>query len=403
MKLESQNWSKETRYLALIFSIAVLIGILWYFRGIINPLVVAAIIAYLLHPAVHFLSSQTRLSHALSVIIVYTFSFLLIGALLALLMPVLVRQVQIIEVDVESLLLSYEEFISTPLLIFRWTVFPNQFLPELPEISPDFLTPLMTNFFTILEVVTKNFIWVLILVVSIYYFLQDGNKIQNWVINLAPEPYQEDVAEIIEQLHHVWSDYLRSQLVFMLAVAFMDSIVWLGIGLPGAIILGVITGLTSFVHEIGAIVSGILSVLAALIGGSLFLPISNLWFAVLVFILYLILTTIKNIWLRPIIVGRHVHLHAGIVFLVVIAALIFHGALAAFLVVPVLVSLLVIGRYLRRRILGLPPFPKGQASGVYALLSPSGSQNKVPDKILESENPLTSSDQVQKQGPGEKE
>ena len=400
---ESRNWSKETRYLALIFSIAVLIGLLWYFRGIINPLVVAAIIAYLLHPAVHFLSSRSRLSHALSVIIVYTFSFVLIGALLALLMPVLVRQVQIIEVDVESLLLLYEEFISTPLVIFRWTIFPNQFLPELPEIPPDFLTPVMANFFTILEVVTKNFIWVLILIVSIYYFLQDGNKIQNWVINLAPEPYQEDVAEIIEQLHHVWSDYLRSQLVFMLAVAFMDSIVWLGIGLPGAIILGVITGLTSFVHEIGAIVSGILSVLAALIGGSLFLPISNLWFAVLVFILYLILTTIKNIWLRPIIVGRHVHLHAGIVFLVVIAALIFHGALAAFLVVPVLVSLLVIGRYLRRRILGLPPFPKGQASGVYALLSPSGSQNKVPDKILESENPLTSSDQVQKQGPGEKE
>ena len=400
---ESRNWSIETRYLALIFSIAVLIGILWYFRGIINPLVVAAIIAYLLHPAVHFLSSRTRLSHALSVIIVYTFSFLLIGAVLALLMPVLVKQVQIIEVDVESLLLSYEEFISTPLVLFRWTIFPNQFLPELPEISPDFLTPVMANFFTILEVVTKNFIWVLILIVSIYYFLQDGNKIQNWFINLAPDPYQEDVAELIEQLRHVWSDYLRSQLVFMLAVAFMDSIVWLGIGLPGAIILGAITGLTSFVHEIGAIVSGILSVLAALIGGSLFLPISNLWFAVLVFILYMILTTIKNIWLRPIIVGRHVHLHAGIVFLVVIAALIFHGALAAFLVVPVLVSMLVIGRYIRRRILGLPPFPEGQASGAYALLSPSGSQNKAPDEILESKNSLTATGQAQEQGSSQKE
>lgn len=400
---ESHNWSKETRYLALIISIAVLIGILWYFRGIINPLVVAAIMAYLLHPAVHFLSSRTKLSHALSVIIVYVFSFVLIGALLALLMPVLVRQIQIIEFDVESLLLSYEEFISTPLVVFRWTIFPNQLLPELPEISTDFLTPLMTNFFTILEVVTKNFIWIMILIVSIYYFLQDGNKIQDWLINLAPEPYQGDVAEIIEQLRHVWSDYLRSQLVFMIAVAFMDSIVWLGIGLPGAIILGVITGITSFVHEIGAIVSGVLSVLAALIGGSLLLPISNIWFAVVVFILYMILTAIKNIWLRPIIVGRHVHLHAGIVFLVVIAALIFHGALAAFLVVPVLVSMLVVGRYLRRRILGLPPFPEGQASGAYALLSPSRSQNKLPDELLDSDNHLPAPVEVHEGGLDENE
>ena len=83
----------------------------------------------------------------------------------------------------------------------------------------------------------------------------------------------------------------------------------------------------------------------------------------------MILTGVKNIWLRPVIVGRHVHLHAGIVFVVVIAALVFHGPLSAFLVVPVLVSLLVIGRYLRRRILGLPPFPPGQDPSSYFKVS----------------------------------
>jgi len=79
----------------------------------------------------------------------------------------------------------------------------------------------------------------------------------------------------------------------------------------------------------------------------------------------MILTGIKNIWLRPIIVGRHVHLHAGIVFVVVIGALVFHGPLAAFLVIPVLLSLLVVSRYLHRRILGLPPFPEGQDPDFY--------------------------------------
>ena len=377
---ENSHWSKETRYLALVGVITVLIGILWYFRGIINPLVVAAIIAYLLHPAVDFVATKIRISHSLAVILVYVTSILLLGAVFALLTPVLVRQIQIIEWDLESFLLVYEDFISTPLIFFRWTFTPGQFLPALPEISPDLLTPLMNNLFTILEAVTKNFVWVLVVVVSIYYLLQDGHKVQTWIVRFAPETYRQDAVRIFEQLRHVWSDYLRSQLVFMFFVGLIDSIVWLAIGLPGAIILGVITGLTSFVHEIGAVVSGVLSVLAAYIGGSSFLPISNLWFAFLVSLLYLILTFIKNIWLRPVIVGRHVHLHSGIVFLVVLGALVFHGPLAAFLVVPVLVSLLVIGRYLRRRIFGLPPFPEGQVPGDYFLLTPAAEDVKIPEK-----------------------
>jgi predicted PurR-regulated permease PerM len=173
----------------------------------------------------------------------------------------------------------------------------------------------------------------------------------------------------------------------MFVVGLVDSIVWLIIGLPGAIFLGVLTGLTSFVHEIGAIISGILSVGVALLLGSHFLPITNFWFAVLVLILYLILTAIKNLWIRPVIVGRHVHLHSGIVFVIIIAALLFFGALAAFVAVPIFVSLLVIGRYLRRRIIGLPPFAAGEDPDSYFLLEPRKTEPVIESKSsVESEN-----------------
>ena len=362
---KNQNWPKETRYLAFIGLLISLIGIVWYFRGIINPLIVAAIFAYVLHPIVDYLATRTRMSYTLSVFLVYLFSILLFGGILATLTPVLVNQIRVIEVDLESLLVNYEELTTTPVTIFGATIFPGQFLPHLPTASIDLLTPLMDNLFAIVEAVTKNFIWIMVVMVCLYYFLLDGSKVQMGFIRIAPEEFRSDINHLYEQLRHVWSDYLRSQLVFMFVVGSLDSIVWLAIGLPGAIILGLLTGITSFVHEIGAVVSGVLSVLAAFFGGSSFLPISNFWFTVLVFILYMVLTGIKNIWLRPVIVGRHVHLHAGIVFVVVLAALIYHGPLAAFLVVPVLVSLLVVGRYLRRRILGLPPFPTGQDPSSY--------------------------------------
>ncbi len=371
---EYNSWAKETRYLTLVAVILAVIGIVWYFRGVITPLMISAIFAYILHPAASFLGARTRLSYSASVVVVYMLSLLILVAGLALLTPILVNQVRAIELDLESLLNYYENFLTTPIDLFNWHIYPEQFFPQIPTVSTDLITPFMNTIFAIIEAVTKNSVWVLVILVSVYYFLQEGHKIQKWIVHIAPKEYWSDIELLYDQLRHVWSDYLRSQLVFMFVVGLVDSIVWLAVGLPGAIILGFLTGITSFVHEIGAIVSGVLSVLAALIGGSSFIPISNLWFAVLVFVLYVILTGIKNIWLRPIIVGRHVHLHAGIVFIVVIAALIFHGPLAAFLVVPVLVSLMVIGRYLRRRIIGLSPFPAGQDPRSYFSITIPGNQ-----------------------------
>jgi predicted PurR-regulated permease PerM len=364
-----QPWNKTTRILAFLGIVVVLILAFWYFSGIISPVVIAAIFAYVLHPAVDFLTTKTKISHSRGVFIVYVVSLLLIAALLAWLTPELIQQLRVLVLELEELQIFYAEFLTKPVVVFGETIYLDQYLPALSTNTTDFVTPVFENVGTIVTIVTKNFLATLIILVSTYYFLADGHRIQPLVEQLVPENDREDIHYLYEQLRHVWADYLRSQLVFMFVVGLVDSIVWLAIGLPGAIILGFLTGVTSFVHEIGAIVSGILSVLAALIGGSNFLAMSNFWFAVLVFGLYMVLTGIKNIWIRPIVVGRHVHLHAGVVFVVVIAALIFHGALAAFLVIPVLVSLLVVGRYLRRQILGLPPFPPSQDPAQYFILS----------------------------------
>ena len=136
---------------------------------------------------------------------------------------------------------------------------------------------------------------------------------------------------------------------------------WL-IGLPGAVILGLLTGLFSLVPEIGPLVAGALAAIVALSEGSTLLPLSNGWFALLVIGLYLLLINFKNIWLRPRVMGRSVNLNEGLVFVAIIAAVIFGGVLGALIIVPVLASAIVIGRYLRARILGLDPFPPEQVS-----------------------------------------
>ncbi len=351
-------WSKEIRIAA--FGLAALGGLafLWFFRGLLSPLAISAIFAYVLYPVVGFLTARTRLKRTGAVIVVYLLTIVILLAVPAVLTPVIVNQVQEFELDFESLMENYQMYIDQPFVLGAWVIYPNQFMPAMSDVSVDSLNPIFESSLKAVEIITTNLIWVLVSLVTIFYMMLDGHRLVHWIIRIAPHEFRPDARILINQLRMVWSDYLRSQLAFMLVVGVVDSIVWLAIGLPGAVFLGLLTGLTSFVHEIGAIVSGILSVGVALLLGSHFLPMSNFWFAVLVLILYLILTAIKNVWIRPVIVGRHVHLHSGVVFVIILGALVFYGALAAFIAVPVFVSFLVVGRYLRRRILGMPPFAK---------------------------------------------
>jgi len=368
--MQENRWSSEVRITAFLLAVIFFVALLWLFRGAISPLVISAIIAYVLSPISDFLYDKTRLSRKLAVTIVYVVAILILLAIPASITPVVINQVQGIDVNIAELIRSYDQLVTSPIHIFQWVIFPNQFLPTIPDTPSEYFSPIAEYTLHYVEEISKNIFWVLVSLVSIYYLMVDGHKLSGWIIRVAPKEFRSDVDHLLQQLRQVWADYLRSQLAFMFVVGLVDSVVWLAVGLPGAIFLGVLTGLTSFVHEIGAVVSGVLSVGVAMLLGSHFIQISNFWFAVLVLILYLILTALKNLWIRPVIVGRHVHLHSGVVFVIIIAALIFYGALAAFVAVPIFVSMLVLGRYLRRRILGLPPFAEGEDPNSYFLLEP---------------------------------
>jgi predicted PurR-regulated permease PerM len=87
------------------------------------------------------------------------------------------------------------------------------------------------------------------------------------------------------------------------------------------------------------------------------MPASHFVVGLITLAVYLLLIGIKNFWLRPVIMGRSVHMHEALVLISILLATVLWGILGALLIVPVLASLAVIFDYLRRRILGLPPFP----------------------------------------------
>jgi len=140
----------------------------------------------------------------------------------------------------------------------------------------------------------------------------------------------------------------------VVGVAF--TIAWLIIGIPGALVLGVLAGLFTLIPDVGPFLAAVLAVGVALLEGSSWIPLSHFWVAGITILTYLVLINLKNFFVRPIVMGRSLHMNESLIFIAIMIATILGGIMGALLVVPLLASVVVIMEYLRRRILGLPPF-----------------------------------------------
>ena len=132
-------------------------------------------------------------------------------------------------------------------------------------------------------------------------------------------------------------------------------------------------GFLTLIPDVGPFLAAMSAVGVATLEGSnwSWMPASHFIVGLITLAVYLLLIGLKNFWVRPVIMGRSVHMHEALVLISILLATVLWGILGALLIVPVLASLAIIFDYLRRRILGLPPFPltepfistESQASG----------------------------------------
>jgi predicted PurR-regulated permease PerM len=198
--------------------------------------------------------------------------------------------------------------------------------------------------------------WLIFILVTTFYLLKDTEQIIEGLENLAPPGHREDFVRLREQITEVWNAFLRGQLLLGLAMVAITTSVCMSVGLPYAVVMGLIAGMMESVPNLGPVIALIPAVLVALFEGSSFLPLSNFWFAMLVFVLYLVIQQVENNLLVPRIMGSSLNLHP----LMVLIAVIFGGSLAGILgmplAAPVLATLRVLSRYIFRRLYDRDPF-----------------------------------------------
>ena len=356
---KDMQWSLPFRYTVGIILFIAFVALLFYAHDVVRNVAIAAFVAYLINPAVVYLSSSARMSRTAAVNVVFFTALILLVGVPATLAPIFYEEAQSVIRDLLDLSNQLSRILSEPVVIGPLVFHLEAWGQSLTQVQGAFLTPLPEDALQFLETTSVGVLWFLIILVSIYLFLSEWERMRASLFNFVVSEYRWEMEELYARIRRVWMAYLRGQIVLMIIVGVVFTIVWLVMGIPGALVLGMLAGLFTLVPDVGPFIAVIFAAGVALLEGSRWGPLAglpNFWVAGILVGVYLVLINLKNFFLRPIIMGRSVHMNEGLIFSAILIATILEGILGALLVVPLLASVVIIAGYIQRKVLGLPAF-----------------------------------------------
>jgi predicted PurR-regulated permease PerM len=189
-------------------------------------------------------------------------------------------------------------------------------------------------------VVVESLTFVLLTAFSTLFLLYDGRRIWEWTLKLVPAAARPGVAGAGPRAWQTLTAYVRGTVL----VALIDAI-FIGLGIyfldvPMAVPLAVFIFLFSFIPLVGAVASGALAVVVALVTQGVFT-------AVMTLIVVLAVQQIEGHILQPFILGRAVRVHPLAVVLSVAAGGMVAGIGGAVVAVPLVAVTNTVVGYLR--------------------------------------------------------
>lgn len=352
------TWSQPFRYWILTTCTIFAGYLIWFLQDMFAPLIISALMAYVLNPFVSYVADNTGRSRSFVVGIMFLLGITLLIVLPILLFPPFIDGLDILVNDLEQFLIQTEETLNQPIVVLGQSINFGDILPDLTEFVPD-LSLILENAAHLLETTSVNFLWFLIILVAMYYFLRDWNELRSWIYTHVPTPYKPDAQRMYYDIRDVWHGYLMGNVAMMAIVSVMFAVPWIIIGVPGGIFLGILTGILTIIPDLGPAVAVALTALVALFEGSnaSYITMENGWFAVLVTVIYLVLVNVKNIWVRPLVFGRTLHMHEGLVFIIIMVSILVGGVMGALVAIPAVASTAVVAKYIFRKMQGLDPWP----------------------------------------------
>ncbi len=346
--------ASQKRNLTWLAAAAAAALLLWLLAPVLTPFIVAAVLAYALHPAVEALAAR-RVPRLAAVIVVEALAIVALLALVLLVIPVIARELPRLK---EQIPLLAERANAT---LVPWLAqFGIEVSLDAQSIKAFVLKTLDANLEEWLDRLLSSariggsmllaFVGNAILMpVALFYLLIDWPHIVARVQSFIPPRLRGSALGFLEECDAVLGQYLRGQLMVMavLAVYFTAALAIAGFDL--ALPVGVFTGLAIFIPYLGFGLGLLLALLAGVLqfGG---------WYGVAaVAVIYGLGQVAESLFLTPRLVGERIGLNPLAVIFALLAFGHLFGFVGVLIALPVSAVLLVAlrraqGAYLSSRL-----------------------------------------------------
>jgi len=179
--------------------------------------------------------------------------------------------------------------------------------------------------------------WLVLIPVLSFFLLKDAESLRQSALDALPERFRGRGYRLFEELNTTLAAYIRTQLLACLLVGSICGVGFAALGVPYAVLLGVLAGVLEFIPLVGplliAVIVGIVAALHA--------PILALWSTGFL----AIVRVVEDYVVYPRLMGRGIHLHPLAVIVAVLAGVELGGVAGIFLAIPVVAALSVAWRH----------------------------------------------------------
>lgn len=327
--------------------------VLWLLAPVLAPFVIAAVLAYVLHPLVLKMEGLAggRLPRALAVVLVEALALLALLGLFLLLVPILVREWPLLQQQLPLLLDRVGDLVNPLLAQLGLNVslnlddLKNQVVTYLSANREDWLAPLVSSLKLGGSVALALVGYAVLVPVALFYMLYDWTRLVNSVVALVPPAWRSSFDSFMHDSDLVLGEYLRGQLLVMLALAVFYAAGLSLFGLDLALPIGIFTGLAVFVPYLGFGIGLVLALLAGL------LQLEPSQAVIMVALVYGLGQLIESFVLTPRLLGERIGLHPLAVILALMAFGQVFGFVGVLIALPASAVLLVGLRRLRSQYL----------------------------------------------------
>jgi predicted PurR-regulated permease PerM len=331
LKRDALKWARRRDIpLAIIAWTGVSFIVLWgagHIARTISLLVVAALLAYALAPAVAFF--ERFMPRFLAMLLVYLVVLSGISTLSFFIVSAAVEQTRSLSQFITNLLSNSSE--NTMLSSLTHVLKPfgitlNQ-LSNLGQQLTGQLGGLVGGIVPFLTEFVNVILDILLVAILSIYLLADGSRVTTWLRQNTPRQQRRQVSFLLNTLQRIVGGYIRGQLLLCTLIGLLVGFGMTILHVPYALLLGVLAFVLEFIPVLGTLISGAICVLLALTQGWLI--------AVLVLAYFIVVHIIEGDIVGPRIVGKAIGLHPVVSLAALVAGAELFGIWGALFASPI--------------------------------------------------------------------